>query len=66
MAYIKVVDALKVIQEYGGTDGAHHKQWVLDQVVRILAGDSYEEWVRHYEYRGEAGKIYEWEIGTAP
>lgn len=28
--------ALSRIAQSGGVDGAHHKQWVLDQVVRIL------------------------------
>ncbi|RYD62175.1 MAG: hypothetical protein EOP83_15270 [Verrucomicrobiaceae bacterium] len=26
------------IEQYGGFDGAHHKDWVLDQVARILKG----------------------------
>ena len=30
--------ALKYIEKYGGIDGAHHKDWVLDQVARILNG----------------------------
>ena len=30
--------ALTYIRYYGGTDGGHHKQWVLDQVARILNG----------------------------
>jgi hypothetical protein len=30
--------ALQWIGEYGGVDGDHHKNWVLDQVVRILKG----------------------------
>lgn len=30
--------ALEVIAEHGGADGAHHKQWALDQVVRVLTG----------------------------
>jgi len=30
--------ALYYIQMYGGFDGAHHKDWVLDQVARILHG----------------------------
>ncbi len=30
--------ALRWIEQYGGIDGAHHKQWVLDQVARILLG----------------------------
>lgn len=30
--------ALEYIGRYGGIDGAHHKDWVLDQVARILKG----------------------------
>ncbi len=30
--------ALYFIGKYGGTDGSHHKSWVLDQVVRVLNG----------------------------
>lgn len=43
-------DALGIISRHGGFDEAHHKQWVLDQVVRILLSsdtdDLYHEWVR--------------------
>ena len=28
--------ALHFIECYGGIDGAHHKQWLLDQIARIL------------------------------
>ena len=31
-----VQEALDIIGSYGGYDGEHHKQWVLDQVVRTL------------------------------
>ena len=34
--YTKAEWALLFIQKYGGIDGAHHKDWVLDQVARIL------------------------------
>lgn len=30
--------ALYIVRCYGGIDGDHHKQWVLDQVARILNG----------------------------
>lgn len=30
--------AMRYIEAYGSIDGGHHKQWVLDQVVRILKG----------------------------
>jgi len=32
----RIKTALEIIAECGGCDGGHHKQWVLDQVVRIL------------------------------
>jgi len=35
----KTLDWIKYfINEYGGFDGAHHKDWVLDQVMRIAYG----------------------------
>lgn len=33
MAADSIKQALALIDRYGGVDGAHHKQWVLDQVV---------------------------------
>lgn len=30
--------ALEYLIRYGGTDGSHHKDWVMDQVIRILKG----------------------------
>jgi hypothetical protein len=30
--------AMYYIGSYGQIDGSHHKQWVLDQVARILSG----------------------------
>jgi hypothetical protein len=30
--------ALDYIEMYGAIDGAHHKDWLLDQVARILHG----------------------------
>ena len=29
---------LELINSYGGEDGSDHKQWVLDQIVRVLTG----------------------------
>lgn len=34
----KIAAALEYIAAYGGNDGAWHKQWVLDQVARVLTG----------------------------
>ena len=36
--YTPVEWAMCYIGSYGQIDGSHHKQWVLDQVARILKG----------------------------
>lgn len=60
--------ALNFIQRFGGIDGAHHKDWVLDMVARILNGAEMEfrkrEWTDHEpEYDiivGESKQYLEW------
>jgi hypothetical protein len=34
----RIKEALDVMVRYGGTDGDHHKAWVIDQAVRCLTG----------------------------
>lgn len=34
----RIAAALEVAANYGATDGAHHKMWVIDQMVRNLTG----------------------------
>jgi hypothetical protein len=58
--------ALDLIHSYGGIDGGHHKQWVLDQVVRALAGDAYAQWVADYQAGEDGPETYEWDEGIAP
>lgn len=59
-------NALIVIEMYGGIDGAHHKQWVIDQVVRALTGGRYEEWVAEMKNGEDGPETYEWDEGIAP
>lgn len=55
--------AVEVISSFGSIDGAHHKQWVIDQALRHLLGDEYAEWVANRN----ADKDYEpWDVGIAP
>jgi len=63
----RVAGALKVAYEYGGCDGAGHKQWVIDQMVKALTGDEYEEWVKKFNrgYTGEEDDFL-WDEGRAP
>ncbi len=34
----RIQKALELAVQYGGTDGEHHKTWVIDQMVRELTG----------------------------
>lgn len=66
MADHRIEAALEVAHRYGGIDGAHHKMWVIDQIVRALAGDTYTSWVT-FQRSGEDGPdTYEWDEGTPP
>lgn len=64
----RIEKALLIASEYAGFDGAHHKDWVIDQMVRALTGcpefvrrgksDEYRDFVVRYDG--------EWEEGIAP
>jgi hypothetical protein len=64
----RVQDAIQVAERYGGIDGGHHKQWIIDQMLRALMGEKYDEWVAEYnDYRDENGETYsDWDVGIAP
>lgn len=63
----RINKALDMIFRYGQIDGDHHKAWLIDQVVRNLLGDKYEEFVTLYEVDEDSGeKEYEWNEGIAP
>ena len=62
----KIEDAIGLIVQYGGVDGAHHKAWVIDQVLRILAGDEYNEVVRTICAGDDGPDTYEWDKGIVP
>lgn len=58
--------ALRYIWQYGQIDGAHHKQWVLDQVARILNGApitvmkaTWDDGQYEYRYEVESSEKYE-------
>jgi hypothetical protein len=58
--------AIELIVKYGGIDGAHHKDWVLDQVVRLLAGSEYENVIREAKAGEDGPNTYDWDEGIAP
>ncbi len=62
----RINKTLEIAFQYGQIDGAHHKTWVIDQMVRSLTGEQYKEWVRKYKYDEETGDYYSWDKGIAP
>jgi hypothetical protein len=58
--------ALDIAEQYGQTDGAHHKAWVIDQMVLALTGNDYGDWVAAYCYGEDGADTYSWDEGVAP
>lgn len=57
----KIKKALEMAKN-GGCDDTHHKMWVIDQMVRILTGNEYPEWVKAYEQGNDGPQTYRWNI----
>jgi len=59
------IEALDLIWTLGGIDGDHHKQWLIDQLVRVLA-ENYEDWVIKFKDGEDGPDTYDWDEGIAP
>ena len=62
----KVDKAIELAVQFGGIDGAHHKDWVIDQMVRALAGDNYDQVVAEVCAGEDGPNTYSWDTGIAP
>ena len=58
--------ALQILMHYGAMPGERQKAWVIDQLARILAGDSYEMVVAEATSGEDGPQTYEWDDGVAP
>lgn len=61
--------AIDVALMYGSIDGAHHKAWVIDQMVRALleTGEAYAAWCLEKRDGADGPETYdEWDSGIAP
>ena len=59
-------EAIEIAVRYGGIDGDHHKAWVIDQILRILAGPEYDDIVRDAIDGEDGPETYDWDCGIAP
>jgi hypothetical protein len=53
--------AAAIALEDGDVEGSHHKQWVIDQMLRVICGERYSYMIALYESNGR-----EWDTGIAP
>jgi hypothetical protein len=58
--------AVKLGLDFGQTDGGHHKMWVIDQMLRHLLGDRYEQTIADYLAGEDGPDTYDWDEGIAP
>jgi hypothetical protein len=58
----RIQKALQIAFQSGGCDGAHHKAWTIDQMVRALTGCQIEVEIKgyRYEYQGESEEYKKW------
>lgn len=59
----KITEATNLALQFGMIDGAHHKQWVIDQMLRILNGEKYDEIIKEHNLDEDYEK---WDEGIAP
>lgn len=64
----RIDKAIRIAWSYGQIDGAHHKMWVIDQMVRTLFDNEneYIKWVQAYEAPVGYEDYYKWDVGIAP
>lgn len=59
-------DPLTIVERYAMIPDAHHKQWVIDQMLRGLLGDGYERWRQKFDADAVVTDHSEWDEGIAP
>ena len=63
---VKIEKAIELAVQFAGIDGEHHKAWVIDQMVRILAGEKYSQIVKDACDGEDGPDTYEWDCGINP
>ena len=63
---IAIQEALELASRYGQMYGEHHKAWVIDQMVRVLAGEGYDTFIAEHCEGEDGPDTYEWDEGIAP
>ncbi len=65
----RIEAAIEVATRYAGIDGAHHKQWIIDQMLwALMTPERYADFVRTRTDgpNGEPDYYFAWDAGIAP
>ena len=65
----KINKAITLIIGHSQVEGGHHKLWVIDQVLRVLAGDEYEKVIFIHNMGrvcSDEEEVNMWNCGIAP
>jgi len=62
----KIHEAIDIAIRYGQIEGDHHRIWVIDQMVRALAGSEYDSVIAGANEGEDGPNTYSWDIGIAP
>lgn len=62
----KLKQIRELIEKYGEIDGAHHKQWVLTEIIKLLVPD-FDAWNVEMQAGEDGPETYSpWDEGIAP
>lgn len=60
-------NVLRLCEDALSTDGGHHKQWYLDQIVRALMSEGdYQEWRNDMTCNADGEEVDAYDEGIAP
>lgn len=61
----RIDEAATFAHRYGAIPGDHHKQWVIDQMLRAILGPEYGDFVARWEDERPDDDT-PWPVGIAP
>ncbi len=59
----RIAEALNLAHRLAAGGASHQKEYCIDQMVRVLAGAKYREFVRNYEKGEDGPETYYWGTG---
>ncbi|EOF5934054.1 hypothetical protein ACK1D7_004006 [Salmonella enterica] len=62
----RIERAIELASRFGGSEEVHHLRWVIDQMVRELAGERYNQVVASACAGEDGPDTWRWDTGIAP